>query len=94
MSKTTRTIFVAQHRTSVRMEARIWQALLEIAKQRGQDIDELLQDVENWRKLHEPGLSRSAALRVFAVEYFRASLRDTRVAGPWVNRTRVWSRVE
>jgi len=94
MTKMTRTIFLAEHRTSVRIEARIWQALLEVAAQRGQTPDDLLQDVEKWRKQHEPDLTRSAAIRVFVVEYFRASLADKRVAGPWVNRTRVWKGAE
>ena len=74
MSKRLRTFRIGGLKTTVRLEERIWQALNEIASRAGSSLDQTMVRIEEWRLRNEPGLSRSAAIRVYVLEHFRARL--------------------
>lgn len=63
-----RSIAIAGHRTSVSLEEEFWQALAEIAAQRGVAVASLVTEIDSHRK--EGGLS--SAIRVFVLNNLRA----------------------
>src|SRR4051812_12086399 len=63
---------IHDRRTSVRLEASMWSALNEIAKMEDCSIHDLCGAVHD---LKQPGMSFTAALRVFLMEYYRAAAR-------------------
>ena len=65
-------IRIHRHRTSVRLEPEMWNALNEIAGLEGCSIHDLCGAVHD---LKEPGTSFTAALRVFMMEYYRSAAR-------------------
>ncbi len=65
-------IRIHKHRTSVRLEPEMWNALNEIATLEGCSIHDLCGAVHD---LKDPGASFTAALRVFMMEYYRAAAR-------------------
>ena len=65
-----RTIWIGNHRTSVRLEATMWAALNEIAIERGKTVHDLVLEINRDRT----GISLTAAIRVFIVEYYREAL--------------------
>jgi len=67
-----RNIKVANHRTSMRLERSMWNALEEIAEREGKSIHDLATLVDSRR--NESSLT--AAMRVFALSYFRAASTD------------------
>ena len=64
-----RNVTVAGHRTSMRLELSMWDALEEICRREGKTIHEVCSDVDFRR--HESALT--AALRAFIVLYFRVA---------------------
>ena len=66
MSK--RSITIAGHRTSISLEPPFWQALTEIATDRGTSIAALVAEIDRARPDHT---NLSAALRVFALDWYR-----------------------
>ncbi|MBM3488564.1 MAG: ribbon-helix-helix domain-containing protein [Alphaproteobacteria bacterium] len=64
-----RNVRVSGHRTSVRLESEIWEAIEEICRRENLTIRALFFDVDG--KRGEMGLT--AALRVFVLDYFRAA---------------------
>jgi predicted DNA-binding ribbon-helix-helix protein len=62
-----RNVVVAGHRTSVRLEPVMWEALHDIAARRGLSIHELVTEIDSQRAT--PGLT--AAIRVYIVSYYR-----------------------
>ena len=62
-----RNIVVAGHRTSVRLEPTMWEALREIARQRETNLNELVTEIDRRRDAS----SLTAAIRVFIVDFYR-----------------------
>ena len=64
-----RNVIVAGHRTSVRLEPVMWEALIEIARMRNQSVHELVTEIDRDRTAS----SLTAAIRVFIVDYYRTA---------------------
>jgi len=62
-----RNVVIGGHRTSVRLESDMWQALCEIARRHNAGVNEICTLVARRRG----SSSLTAALRVFALRYFR-----------------------
>src|SRR5947209_18896576 len=60
-----RNIVVAGHRTSVRLEPTMWEALREIARQRETNLNELVTEIDR----HRDASSLTAAIRAFIVRF-------------------------
>jgi predicted DNA-binding ribbon-helix-helix protein len=56
-------------RTSVSLESVVWQAFREIAAQQGKTVHQLVLEIDRTRTLN-----RSAAIRVYVIEWYRALL--------------------
>lgn len=65
-----RNITVDGHRTSIRLEAQMWQALKEVADRECCTIHEICSLISARRKA---GLSLTAAIRIFLMLYFKAA---------------------
>lgn len=63
-------IVVAGRRTSVRLEASMWDGLQDIARRRGMNVNHLVTEIEQNRST--PGLT--AAIRVYIVDFYRRAL--------------------
>jgi predicted DNA-binding ribbon-helix-helix protein len=64
-----RNIVVEGHRTSVRLERAMWDALHEIAEREGRTLNELATEISRQRRES----SLTAAIRVFIVLYWRGA---------------------
>jgi len=64
-----RNIVVAGHRTSVRLEPVMWEALREIARQRETNLNELVTEIDRRRNAS----SLTAAIRVYIVDFYRSA---------------------
>jgi predicted DNA-binding ribbon-helix-helix protein len=64
-----RNVVVAGHRTSVRLEAVMWEALHDIARQQNRTIHDLVTAIAAQRN----NLSLTAAIRVYIVDFYRAA---------------------
>ena len=64
-----RNVVVAGHRTSVRLEPVMWQALIEIARLRQESVHELVTAIDRDRTAS----SLTAAIRVFIVDFYRTA---------------------
>ncbi len=64
-----RNVVAERGRTSMRLEPELWDALAEIARREGQDINRLVRQIEAVG--HSGG--RTSAVRVYVLEYFRAA---------------------
>lgn len=67
-----RNVRIHERRTSIRLEAEMWQALYEVARAENCSVHDLCGAVHD---LKEEGGSFTAALRVFLMEYYRSSAR-------------------
>jgi predicted DNA-binding ribbon-helix-helix protein len=65
-----RAVYVGARRTTLRLEPAIWDALADVANQRGRSIHELVTEIAV--KHPEPNLS--SAVRVYIVEFYRAKI--------------------
>lgn len=65
----TRNVTVAGHRTSIRMEPSMWEALNELSDRENKTVHEICTLVSRYRS----DLSLTAAIRVFIVSYFRTA---------------------
>lgn len=63
-------IVVDGRRTSVRLEASMWDGLRDIAQRRGMSLNDLVTEIE--RNRDTPGLT--AAIRVYIVDFYRNAL--------------------
>ena len=63
-----RNVVVGGHRTTVRLEPVMWDALHDIARQRQVTVDALVTDIDGRRTAS----SLTAAIRVYIVEFYRA----------------------
>jgi predicted DNA-binding ribbon-helix-helix protein len=64
-----RSVYVKGRRTSLRLEPVMWDALADIAEERGRSIYELITEIARSNEL--PNLS--AAVRVFIVQFYRST---------------------
>ncbi|WP_322091075.1 ribbon-helix-helix domain-containing protein [Magnetovibrio blakemorei] len=67
-----RNVSVNGHRTSLRLERDVWEALEEICEREKMTVHETCTHVDQHRK----GSSRTAAVRTFILGYFRAAASD------------------
>jgi predicted DNA-binding ribbon-helix-helix protein len=65
-----RSIIIAGHRTSISLEDQFWDALKEIAKERGTSRQDLIGTI----KAERGGSNLSSAIRVFVIEHYEARL--------------------
>jgi predicted DNA-binding ribbon-helix-helix protein len=63
-----RSLTLRGHRTSVSLEDAFWQAFRQIARDRGQGINELAAEIDEGR---DPDVGLASAIRVFVLERFR-----------------------
>jgi predicted DNA-binding ribbon-helix-helix protein len=61
-------VVVGSHRTSVRLEPAMWEALADIARHRQQSLRDLVTEIERDRTAS----SLTAAIRVYIVEFYRS----------------------
>jgi predicted DNA-binding ribbon-helix-helix protein len=71
-SLVTHNIIVAGHRTSVRLEPVIWDALYGIARHQGSNVNDLVSDIHQRRAAS----SLTAAIRAYVVAYLLTKLSD------------------
>ena len=64
-----RNIVVAGHRTSVRLEPVMWEALQEIIRQQETNINQLVTEIDRQRN----SSSLTAAIRVYIVDFYRSA---------------------
>jgi predicted DNA-binding ribbon-helix-helix protein len=64
-----RNVVVSGHRTSVRLEPLMWDALADIARHRRKSLHELVTEIEHSRTAS----SLTAAIRVFIVDFYRSA---------------------
>src|SRR5262245_868928 len=62
-------VVVAGHRTSVRLEPLMWDALRDIARQERATINELVTEIDRERTAS----TLTAAIRVYIVDYYRTA---------------------
>src|SRR5438477_1362581 len=62
-------VVVAGHRTSVRLEPVMWEALQEIARRQETNINQLVTEIDRRRK----SSSLTAAIRVYIVDFYRSA---------------------
>lgn len=64
-----RNVFIGHHRTSIRLEPAMWDALAEICRREDMSLHEICGLIDARRQAS----SLTAAIRVFALAYFRAA---------------------
>src|ERR1700716_3942189 len=64
-----RNIVVGGHRAGVRLEPVMWEALLEIARQRQTNVNQLVTEIDRQRV----SSSLTAAIRVYIVDFYRSA---------------------
>lgn len=74
-----RNVTVAGHRTSIRLEPVMWEALHQICRREGKALNQLVTEIDRDRAES----SLTAAIRVFLLRYFSAAATDEghRLAG-------------
>jgi predicted DNA-binding ribbon-helix-helix protein len=72
-----RSLFIGNHKTSLRLEGVMWHALHDIAEERGKTVNDLIIEI---RQDHDQA-NLSSAIRVYIVEYYRAAFRKAQNAG-------------
>jgi predicted DNA-binding ribbon-helix-helix protein len=65
-------VVVAGHRTSVRLEPAIWDALEDIQQREAKTLNQLVTEIDRARIAS----SLTAAIRVFVVRYYRGVIRE------------------
>lgn len=75
MSVKKRSIKIAGHATSLTLETPFWICLKEIAKQKKQSINALVEAIDQERDLTE-GDNLSSAVRVYILNYYRKKKYD------------------
>ena len=64
-----RNVFIGRHRTSIRLEPAMWDALAEICRREEMTLHEVCSLIDSRRQAS----SLTAAIRVFTLTYFRAA---------------------
>ena len=65
-----RSVPIGGRRTSVRLESAMWDALADIAEERGKTIHDLIAEIDRARRTN-----LTSAIRVYIVEHYRAAIR-------------------
>jgi predicted DNA-binding ribbon-helix-helix protein len=68
-----RNVTVGGHRTSLRLEQDVWDALEEVCSRENLNLHELCTHIE----VQKTGASRTAAVRAYVLGYFREAASDT-----------------
>lgn len=69
---TKRSVRIAGHPTSVSLEAAFWEALKDIAAERGQSLNTLITEIDEHRALDAGGGGNlSSAIRVWTLAWYR-----------------------
>lgn len=78
-------VVISGFRTSLRMEAEMWDALDDVCRREGMNLNELCSLIE----LRRAGASRTSAIRTFVVAYLRASATRSRSRSrkSWIGRS-------
>ncbi|HVZ98716.1 MAG TPA: ribbon-helix-helix domain-containing protein [Caulobacterales bacterium] len=63
-----RSVRIAGHRTSIALEVEFWDALTQIATQRGLSLPRLLAEIDAAREKDESEASLASAVRVFVLK--------------------------
>jgi predicted DNA-binding ribbon-helix-helix protein len=63
-----RSVTIDGHRTSVSVEGPFWQAVRDIAAERGLRVAELLAEIDHARR---PGSNLSSSIRIYALDWYR-----------------------
>jgi predicted DNA-binding ribbon-helix-helix protein len=66
-----RNIYLGARKSSIRLEAVMWDALTDIARDQTKTVDDVILEISRER---QDDLSLSAAIRVYIVEYYREAL--------------------
>ena len=82
----TRNVIVCGHRTSMRLEPAMWDALAEVCRRQGQTVHEICSSIDQERS--ESTLT--SAMRNFIVNYFRMALMQAPTAPPTAPVERGW----
>lgn len=69
----TRNMKLAGHRTSLRLEPFMWDALEDISKREGVSINEICTQIHERINEYEEEVSLTSAIRVFIASYYRKS---------------------
>jgi predicted DNA-binding ribbon-helix-helix protein len=85
-SAPSRSIWIGNHKTSVRLEPTMWAALNDIPAERGKTVHDVVLEINRGRK----GIGLTAAIRVFIVEYYREALERCRKEKAPPKRGKVW----
>ena len=67
-----RTVFLGEHKTSVRLPPVMWEALEDIARHLGITLQDLMRQIERDR---EQGQGLTDAIRIYVVEFYRARVK-------------------
>jgi predicted DNA-binding ribbon-helix-helix protein len=67
-----RNVVAERGRTSMRLEPELWDALAEICRREGEDLNTLVRQIE----MATHAGSRTSAVRVFVLQYFRSAAPD------------------
>jgi predicted DNA-binding ribbon-helix-helix protein len=67
-----RTVFLGEHKTSVRLPPVMWEALEDIARHLGITLQDLMRRIERGRE-RDQGLTD--AIRIYIVEFYRARIK-------------------
>jgi len=70
-----RNIYLGPRKTSLRLEAVMWEALADIAQDQDKTVDDVILDLSRERP---KDLNLSAAIRVYIVEFYRARFKGGR----------------
>lgn len=65
-----RSIAIAGHRTSISLEDEFWQALQQIAAERGISLPALVAEIDGGR---DPAVNLSSAIRIAILDWYRAA---------------------
>ena len=66
-----RSVTIAGHRTSLSLESAFWDALKEIAAQRGLSLNRLIEEIDRQRQEQDGAPNLSSAVRVFVLNWLR-----------------------
>jgi predicted DNA-binding ribbon-helix-helix protein len=71
-----RSVQISGHQTSIALEDPFWDALLEIAEEKKQTVNELI----SWLDIHRKRANLSSHLRLFVLNHYRQAIEARRKA--------------
>ncbi len=73
-----RSVTIDGHRTSISVEGPFWQAVRDIAAERGLRVSELLAEIDHARR---PGGNLSSSIRIYALDWYRKKRGSSALSG-------------